>query len=100
MKHPNPCLHCKRALRFDRERGWVHTCGGGAYWIKCRTCGWQGSGVEKCPNCNNIEGLRDDHCALPNMQNPIGLDEAMRDEARRLGWREGCRPAVGVSADV
>ena len=62
------CLHCKEPLRFEPDRGWVHA-EGGAYAMRCDSCGWTGAPAPSpgsCPNCGDRHQLRDDHCVLPD----------------------------------
>lgn len=65
------CAYCSRMIAFVPAHGWVHFDGvhvGGAYWQRCRACGWEGSrtGLSVCPACGSDRDLIDDHCVAPD----------------------------------
>ena len=63
------CMHCGRKIAFRPGRGWFHLEGGGMYWMKCESCGWEGScfpSPTSCPQCGATRSLRDDHIATPD----------------------------------
>jgi predicted RNA-binding Zn-ribbon protein involved in translation (DUF1610 family) len=63
------CVWCGRGITFSDA--WVHADGGGAYWMLCPECRWEGAPVPTpltCPKCGSWQ-VRDDHCAMPGMPN-------------------------------
>lgn len=60
------CLYCSGPLVW--ARGWGHMDGGGFIMVRCDGCGYRGSPSPtptRCPSCQSVALLRDDHVATP-----------------------------------
>ncbi|MFH1001917.1 MAG: hypothetical protein V1759_01545 [bacterium] len=61
------CKICRRKIEIKPGGGWLHK-GGGNIWVRCVACGYEGSEPDapiRCPRCESVTGLRDDHCVQP-----------------------------------
>lgn len=58
------CRICRQPVHFEAGKGYVHDEGGGAYMMRCQTCGWEGAPakpIAACPACGSRD-VRDSHC--------------------------------------
>ncbi len=79
------CRICRQAVRFELGRGFVHI-NGGAYMMRCRTCGAMFSPakpVVNCPSCNSRDVV-DDHCVYVVEADDLAALESIQRVAEKL----------------